>query len=383
MATRRGFLETTLWGSAGLLFLPRGATAQTGQRAFPGGELLQVLPFDGERTERFDEPYGAGLGGRLVHELVNLKPETLVTPNDKFFIRTRKPRLLDTSRPWKIAVGGLVRSPSEIALDDLLPLVEPRGVHVLECSGNSRSRSFGLLSAAAWSGVPVTTLLERIEIDRRATRVLIQGFDEHTERAGGRPGASWVFTFEQLDAAGAFLATEMNGEPLPEDHGHPVRLYVPGWYGCTCAKWVDRIQLLDDAAEATAQMREYASRTHQDGVPELARDYGPGNMDIAAMPVRVEQWRVAERIRYRVVGIIWGGDRTTDKLVIRFNPDEPYVPVESYRHQTTQTWTLWSHTWDPSDPGRHEIRLQVDDPSTCTRRLDRGYYARTVELAVV
>ena len=71
---------------------------------------------------------------------------------------------------------------------------------------------------------------------------------------------------DQIRESRAFLATGMNGAPLGPDHGFPLRLVVPGWYGCTAIKWVNEIALLDDTAPATDQMREYAGRTHQDPV---------------------------------------------------------------------------------------------------------------------
>ena len=374
---RREVVETLLLGGAGMAF--GGATAFRGNASV--GSQGDIVPFLGATEPQFDAPYGSGLGGRLVHDLSKLTPDTLVTPNDKFFIRTRKPGLLDASGSWNIKVGGMVREPFELSLDDLLPLVEPQGVHVFECSGNPRRRGFGLLGAAAWSGIPMSTVLDRIPAQRGATHVLVQGFDEHTEVAGGTPGASWVFTPEQLDRTGAFLATEMNGETLPEDHGYPVRLYVPGWYGCCCAKWIDRIDMVDGSFPATAQMKEYANRTHQNGIPEVAAGYGPANMDFTAMPVRVERRRVGNGLRYLVTGIGWGGERLADKLMIRFNDDEPYMPVEDFAHQSTTTWNLWTHWWDPPGPGRYTIRLQVDDPNIPTRRLDRGYYVRRIEIA--
>ena len=382
---RREVVESLLLGGAGMAF--RSATAFGGSEARSGsparlnslvgstrgsanvGSQRDIVPFLGATEPQYDVPYGSGLGGRLVHDLSKLRPDTLVTPNDEFFIRTRKPGLLDASGPWNIKVGGMVREPFELPLADLLPLVEPQGVHVLECSGNARRRGFGLLSAAEWSGIPLTAVLDRIPGRRGATHVLIQGFDEHTETTGGTPGASWVFTPEELERTGAFLATEMNGETLPEDHGHPIRLYVPGWYGCTCAKWIERIDVVDGSFPATAQMREYANRTHQNGTPEAAGEYGPANMDVAAMPVRVERHRLGSRLRYRVTGIVWGGEHLTDSLTIRFNDDEPYVPVEDFAHHTTATWNLWTHWWDPPGPRplRHPAagkRPEHSDPTS-------------------
>ena len=94
----------------------------------------------------------------------------------------------------------------------------------------------------------------------QASRVLVTGFDQYaTKSMTSVPGASWVFSIGDLNAAGAFLATEMNGKPLRADHGAPIRLVVPGSYGCACIKWVTAISFVNDAAEATSQMQEYAA----------------------------------------------------------------------------------------------------------------------------
>jgi DMSO/TMAO reductase YedYZ molybdopterin-dependent catalytic subunit len=263
-------------------------------------------------------------------------------------------------------------------------MVESQGVHLMECAGNPRGLHFGLISAATWAGIPLAKVLERVEPRSGATAVLISGFDRHSQPSERSiAGASWIFTRDQLESSGAFLAMEMNGQPLPLDHGSPIRLVMPGWYGCTCIKWVDEIVLVDAAEPATSQMREFAERTHQTGIPALARDFQPATIDLAAMPVRVEKWWIKEQIEYRVVGILWGGTRRTNALAIRFNRDMDYVPVEHFDHQTNATWTLWTHSWRPKVPGQYWIQLRVTDSSLRARRLDKGYYARKVILSQV
>jgi DMSO/TMAO reductase YedYZ molybdopterin-dependent catalytic subunit len=78
-----------------------------------------------------------------------------------------------------------------------------------------------------------------------------------------KPAGSWVFTLDELRDAGAFLATHMNGEPLTVDLGAPIRLLVPGWCECCCAKWVDTVRVVDDSVASTSQMLEFTSRTLQ------------------------------------------------------------------------------------------------------------------------
>ena len=346
---------------------------------FEGGDLLSVLGFVDDGDLELGVPFKVGWDGRLYTDLSTLGPEGLVTPNDLFYVRTRYPDQLDPAAPWRIAVDGHVNGPVEISLDDLSPLVGPRGVNLMECSGNSRGGSFGLLSAADWDGVRMVDMLDLVDIRPEATRVLISGFDGHSvpsENGHSKPGASWVFTFDEL--ADAFLATAMNGVPLPADQGAPVRLLVPGWYGCTCIKWVDRISFVDETEPATAQMQEFASRTHQSGVPELAAMYTPATIDQAAMPVRVEKWSTKGGVLYRVVGILWGGTTLTNAVSIRFGSGS-WTPVSVCPPMTTNaTWTLWSHAWSPTSPGEYAIRLRIDDPGIITKRLDADYYLRTV-----
>jgi DMSO/TMAO reductase YedYZ molybdopterin-dependent catalytic subunit len=173
----------------------------------------------------------------------------------------------------------------------------------------------------------------------------------------------------------------MNGEALPKDHGFPVRLFVPGWYGCCCIKWVNSIALVNDSVAATSQMKEFASRTHQLAAWDFAVDYLPATMDQAAMPVRVEKWSDEGSIVYRLVGIMWGGYQPTDALTISFDGGGSYSPVGLCSKPTTvRTWSLWSHLWRPPTAGRYLVRMGISDPTIPTRRLDLGWYDREIEI---
>jgi DMSO/TMAO reductase YedYZ molybdopterin-dependent catalytic subunit len=370
--TRRQFLSDSLFAAL---------TASAGCLPVAREDRLPIVPFLGEGRGAVGEIKGTGLSGRLAFDLSKLSADSLIVANDSFFIRTRYPEGGPAKKPWTVAVHGLVASTQELSAEKLDAAAQPMGAHLLECSGNTRKLAFGLLSAAEWAGVSLTEVLKKVKVRRQATRVRISGFDKHDAPArGSLAGASWVFTFAELEQAGAFLATRMNGQPLPRDHGFPVRLIMPGWYGCTCIKWVNEIVLVAEDEPATSQMQEFANRTHQRGIPRLARAYQPATIDLAALPVRVEQVKVEGKLAYRVVGILWGGQRTTNKLVIRFHPEEKYVPVESCEHKTNATWTLWTHTWQPRSPGDYRIQLAVDDPKVRTRRLDRDYYTRSVRI---
>ena len=389
MLTRRGLLKATLLTGSGLAIDLAGfawpAPLLPWQRdPFAGGKRLGTEDFDNEPPALPEVAQGSELDGRLYTDLSVVEGPDAVTPAEKFYIRTRASELLPDAATWQVKVSGLVERPMGLAIESLKKMAKPMGAHLMECAGNVRQARFGLLSAGSWAGVPVSEILERAKPKPTAARVLISGFDSYAhESRTSVPGASWIFTREQLEKAGAFLATELNGKALAQDHGAPVRLVVPGWYGCTCIKWVNEITFVGENAESTSQMREYTARTAQKGVPELAKDYQPAMIEQAAMPVRIEKWSVAGKIRYRVVGIAWGGTQPVKVLQIRFNPEEDYVPVDNFHQTRNDPWTLWTHDWSPKAPGTYAIRLAVKEPAVQARRLDSGYYVRSVEITEV
>jgi DMSO/TMAO reductase YedYZ molybdopterin-dependent catalytic subunit len=377
-AGRRDFLAAALLAPAAV-FSAQNSDAR----------LVGTLPLgnpSGAPATPLNQLLGSGLGARLFTDLSAMADAAAQpTPADRFFVRTASPAKLPDPSTWMIDVGGLVESPSRLSLAALQPLDTARGRYLIECSGNTDPANYGLLSAADWEGAPLATLLDRLRPSARSWRVLVSGVDDEADpMRTSVPGASWIFTRDDL--ARAMLALRMNGAPLPRDHGLPVRLVVPGWYGCACIKWVNRIELVAEDAAATSQMREFASRTHQPSgpgamPPALAREYIPAVIDTAAMPVRVEKWVSGRRIFYRIVGLMWGGTTPTNALAIRFRAGGPWTRVEHCPMPvTTDTWTVWTHTWRPAEPGRYDIVLRVDNPSIRTRRLDIFFYARAVQI---
>jgi DMSO/TMAO reductase YedYZ molybdopterin-dependent catalytic subunit len=362
---------------------PRWLSNRTAHAA-ADGTLLTVVSFSEEGNPPMGEAIGSELDGRLFTDLSTLTPENPTTPTDRFFVRTRASRLLDVSSPWAIQVGGEIEKPISIPAAALAKKARPMGTHLIECSGNTRTAHFGMMSIATWDGVPVQEGLELAKPKAWGGRVLVSGFDRYeAESMSSVPGASWIFSADHLFSSGAFLATKMNGRALQPDHGAPVRLVVPGWYGCVCIKWVNQIEFVSNDAAATSQMLEYASRTMQIGIPSLARDYQPAMIDIAAMPTRIEKWLVGEKIKYRVHGIQWGGSIQGQALEIRFNPGDTFVRVESIQPFAGGSFSIWNHEWAPLGTGEFTIRLRLHSAQKDARRLDSGYYDRSVRITEI
>ena len=286
---------------------------------FAGGEYLGHLPFSREAESDPIQPgqrVGKGHNARRIVDLASLlTPEGRRTPTDLFYIRTEYPDQLQAPAEWTISIEGEVKEPKKIPLKNLLSAVESQGPVLLECSGNARDLRYGLLSVADWAGISMKEIIRQAQPTSKAQSILIGGYDEDSHlpltqppyKTHSWPTCSWIFTIDQLVEAGAFLATQLNGVPLPKDQGASVRLVVPGWYGCVEVKWVNQIKFVDDNEPATLQMQEFASRTFQKMhldesnpqppglAPELARDYRPATIDQVAIPVRAEAWRLMEK----------------------------------------------------------------------------------------
>ena len=376
----------------------------------------------------------AGLDGSRALDLsdADTHPQT---PNDRFFIRTLTPPVLSTMSAdpahWQIEsvkYGQRRASQSLTALFDGLPTIT-RDV-LLECAGNHRFTGFGMMSAARFSGVTFESVLRAGKLgfaDNLPTLIAtatikISGIDypAPTQRSDGRGNRmSYIFRIKDLIDDGALLVNKMNGQPLPLNHGSPLRLVVPHWYGCTCIKWLNGFALVNSDERATPQMEEFAGRTGQSQhiVAAMKRQratdhryssqhdrdvayrdydkrtetftadqYRPALIQRAATPIRVERYVNGRQVWLRIIGVAWGRplDGDARPLQLRFQNGRTgrtteLRPVRSSEASATDnaTWSFWSFHWTPPAAYADSIwaiqpRLTDHKPS----RLNSTYYDR-------
>lgn len=340
------------------------------------GALIEVLPMMDASAVEMGPMVDTGLSGRRFTDLTMIGDGgQMLVPNDLFYVRTAAPAL--PAGDWTILLHGRVTQAVQRRLDDLLAAIPAQdlGEVLLECSGNTATSGFGLISATRWGGIPLSEVLALAAPLAEAVALEVVGADFSEQSKNSMPGCSWIFPLEAL--ADAHLVTTMDGAALPEDHGGPVRLILPGWYGCCQVKWVKELRFVGADEPSTAQMQEFAARTHQSGIPALARDFLPATMDPAAMPIRVERWEVDGDTVYRVVGVLWGGAEEVYDLHIVIDEGDP-EPVEVHPG-SPWTWRLWTYCKERWSPGEHAIRMVILD-GVQTRRLDTGWYERTVKI---
>ena len=179
-----------------------------------------------------------------------------LTPNPHFYVRNHFTIPDIRCSTWKLSIDGLVTRERRFTLDQLKRLPQVTLPVTMECAGNNRSDltpptpgnqfQSGAVSTACWAGVRLSEVLKTAGIKANAREVLFEGHD--TGRP--EPGESEMPYMRSLplDVAlhpDTLLAYEMNGQELPKEHGHPLRLIVPGWYGMASVKWLRRLTVLD------------------------------------------------------------------------------------------------------------------------------------------
>jgi hypothetical protein len=167
---------------------------------------------------------------------------------------------------------------------------------------------------------------------------------------------------------------------------------VPGYYGCTCIKWLNDIEFMsvDASTETTDQMREFSDRTNQVGVPKLLSEHLPPIIDQALTPIKIEQWELDGETYHRVVGLMWGGTelQPTISLGVKRNKTFGYGPLNelgvnytpSSQSDAFRLW--WSDWWKPEKSGKYVLDPQFVGASSQiqARRQQAGYYRRGVRV---
>ena len=166
-----------------------------------------------------------------------------ITPQEDFFSVKHYGIPEVDSEQWSLGVNGLVSKPRSFTLQELRARPRQEYTATLECSGNGASEKFmGAVGNAIWGGTTLAPLLDECGIQSSGIEVVFFGSDQGTEKIRGNEypqSFARSLSIEDARKKGVLLAYEMNGKPLLQAHGAPLRLIVPGWYGVAWVKWLD------------------------------------------------------------------------------------------------------------------------------------------------
>ena len=247
---RRHFLALLVAGGAAAVAAACGGGRST------SAPITGSLASPVELAELFKDPSPFIQRGASLESRLELMPG-LITPNDLFFVRNNSSSVKVSVDDWSLVIeGDAVSQRLDLSYDDLLRLPSRSLVAYLECAGNHRVMFDRLQGRAAdgtqwgrgaigngeWLGVSLADVLTLAGLADDAVSVLLIGLDKDSPEGGFRR----VLPLEKALDPDTILAYEMNGEPLPRDHGFPLRAIVPGWVGSSQIKWLGRIVVSSD-----------------------------------------------------------------------------------------------------------------------------------------
>jgi DMSO/TMAO reductase YedYZ molybdopterin-dependent catalytic subunit len=289
---------------------------------------------------------------------------SLATPADDFFTFHQTQTVRPDAGAWRLRIGGVVRRPAEFSLQDLLNRNDHRDLPVtIECSGNSGDPRImnGLVSNAVWTGVSLAAILRECGVEPEAREVVFLGMDSELERkweAGNTPYLSpygrSIFS-QDAQAPANLLAFAMNGQPLTAEHGFPLRLILPGWYGMAQVKWLTRIEVIDRRYEGRHMARNYQSLHALKSAGEtLWLDTSISRNNLKSVIARVTRRRAGARYEHRITGAAWGGPGSIKTVEVQVDTG-PWRPATIEQRTGDFAWLLWSFDWKDATPALHTI----------------------------
>lgn len=324
-------------------------------------------------------------------------PELLVrspvTPAELFYVRNHAPVPEIDAGAYRLAVEGRVRRPLRLSLDDLrrdFPRVEVTAT--LQCAGNRRSGlaevrpipgeepwGFGAIGNARWSGVALAAVLAAAGVDPGVDpegdgdgHVAFLGLDRVTKGGetfgfgGSIPLAKALH--RSGGAPGAVLAWEMNGAPLPPEHGFPLRVVVPGYIGARSVKWLEAVEVRDTPSDNFYQARAYKLFPPHvgPGDADWSRGLTLGELSVTSAICRpTDGGRVAAG-RVTVAGYAMaGGERTVERVEVSADGGGRWVVAEHER-APAGAWSLWRAEVELG-AGDHELVCRAWDSSANTQ----------------
>ena len=272
---------------------------------------------------------------------------------------------------WRLEIGGAVERPLRLGLDELRSRPAVELAATMECAGNGRALLeprplsqpwlMEAVGTARWRGVPLAALLEEAAPTAAAVDVLFAGLDRGVEAEIEQRYERSLPLAEALEA-GAVIAYEMNGAPIPPQHGFPARLVVPGWYGMTNVKWLAEIALLTEPYAGYQVATAYRFRRSEDEEGRPVTRMRPRSLMVPpGVPDFYSRARIVEAGAVRLEGRAWSGGAPIAQVEVSVDGGTRWADAElTHELEGPWAWCGWTFGWDAS-PGEHVLCCRATD----------------------
>ncbi len=294
-----------------------------------------------------------------------------ITPVDRFFVRSHVNAVKVDVADWKLRVEGEVASPLALTMAELRQFPRAELVGVLECAGNGRGfyepRVPGLqwqhggVGNARWAGVRLADVLKKAGVKESAREIL---FDGAEAPPGTMPKFQRGIPVRKALDENTLLAFEMNGRPLTEPHGFPLRVVVPGWAGDSWVKWLTRIQVLAKPSEGFFMAKAYRhpGRPVAPGAPVAPNEMSPVEaLRVKSVIASPPDGFTLAPAPIRLQGAAWSGESPVAGVDISLDAGRTWKPARLGKDQAPFAWRLWDYSWTPEQEGHYIVLARARD----------------------
>src|SRR5689334_7384909 len=276
-------------------------------------------------------------------DLASLPPGIEITPTTELYRQSYgiTPKVDKVS--WRLVIDGLVEKPISLTLDEIKAMPPVEEVRTLECIGNPVGGP--LIGTVAWKGIYLKTLLKDIKVKPAAIRAKFEAADDYSTAVD----LKWILQPNTL------LIYEMNGEPLPPDHGYPLRILMPGLYGQKNPKWLTRIEFIDTKYQGFWEKQGWSD------VAEVQTN------SIITKPLSLEKVPVGT---VPILGVAFAGNRKIAWVDVQID-DGDWIPAKLLRTDSNLIWTQWLLAWE-AVAGKHTVSVRATDESGFTQ-FEKGH----------
>ncbi|MDQ0871314.1 sulfane dehydrogenase subunit SoxC [Arthrobacter sp. V1I9] len=281
---------------------------------------------------------------------------------------------------WHLRINGAVERALELSMPALRKDPAITVPVTLECAGNGRSllkprplsQPWVLegVGTAAWTGVPLAYLLGKAGVLPNAAEVVFTGADAGIQGGVTQRYARSLPVHEAM-RADVVLAYKMNGNELPPQHGYPLRLVVPGWYGMTSVKWLESIEVV--TAPFTGYQQAVAYR-YQDSADDAGTPVSRIRVRSLMVPPGIPDFFTRKRVLphgpVMLEGRAWSGHAAVTAVEVSI--DGTWLPAHLEESAGGFAWRKWTLPW-VADAGEHELACRATDASGATQPMEQNW----------
>ena len=302
-----------------------------------------------------------------------------VTPVGLHYLLTHFDIPLVDAHSWRLEIGGEVERPLTLGLEELKERPSRTLAVTLECAGNGRAllspRAHSMpwlmeaVGTAEWTGTPLAPLLEEAGVLAEAIEIVFTGLDRGIQGDVEQLYARSLPVAEALREE-VLLAYSINGQDLPPQHGFPLRLLVPGWYGMTSVKWLRSIAAVNEPFRGMQQDLSYHIRDSEDDHGRPVTRMLPRSLMVPpGIPDYPDRTRFVEAGPYLLEGRAWSGWAPIVKVEVSVDGGQSWGEASLGPPASEFAWRGWTYEWQ-AEPGERELCCRASDAEDRTQPIE-------------